>query len=459
MISLSMKMLQNTLPKIAIIGRPNVGKSTLFNMFTGKKCAIVSEISGMTRDRNIQSGKLFDLQFDVIDTAGVVPHATDQISLAMNAQSYTAIEEAELILFIVDAKSNNLNAEERVAEWIRQVFKTLKKNKPIILIANKSDAVKYENYELSSLGFGEAIYLSAAHKIGLDDLYNQLQEYMPQVSELSSQNDTNIKVAILGRPNVGKSTLVNCILGENRLITSDISGTTRDSISVKFKYKQNIIEFVDTAGSRKNKKANSEEEVLSLKHTKVAVESANIVVLVIDSQFPFDTRDLQLINYVIEQGRGLIIVINKCDLIKKALIKNFLKECIQKIGKQISESYEVIAISAITGENIKQLLSTILSVYTTWNKVITTNKLNRWLAEAVTVFPPSTIDKKCPKLSFIKQVSSRPPSFLITGTKIDLLEKHYEKYLENNIRKKFDLYSTPLRLAFKYKKNPFKNSN
>lgn len=443
------------LKKVAIIGRPNVGKSTFFNALVGKKTAIVSSIAGMTRDRNIKFGRISNLSFEIIDTAGVDCVTNSPLAAYMNEQSMKAIQDADVILFMTDAKENNLHAEMQIADWIKNTFNKINKNKPVILLANKSDTVSQENYELPLLGFGDPIYLSSVNKIGFSELYAKLLEHISSSESVKPQEETHMKLAVLGRPNVGKSTLINQILGEDRLITSSIAGTTRDSITTSITFDNRRIELIDTAGSRKNKKANSREEALAVKDTNKSVESANVIVLVIDSTAPFETRDLQLASYVIEQGKGLIIALNKCDLVK-GTIAEFVRKCKNALGAKLTNHSEILPISAKSGKNVKTLLKKTLHIYDQWNTNISTKKLNDWLRATVSMNMPSTIDKKCPKLSFIKQVSSRPPSFVIFGTKIDLLKQSYAKFLENTLRKDFLLENVPIRFCIKYKNNPFK---
>lgn len=441
------------LKKIAIIGRPNVGKSAIFNLLTSTRNAIVSDMPGMTRDRNLGVGNLLGLRFNIIDTAGVDVASRDQMALLMNKQSFNAVCEADVVLFVIDS-SAVIHEEMEIADWLR---KTMAKvgQRPVLLIANKSDNKRYANHEFFSLGFGDPIYMSAKHKLGLDGLYYQLTDLIEPLDDITTPEDA-VRVAVLGRPNVGKSTLFNCILGEERAITSDVAGTTRDAISSFITHDGVRIELIDTAGSRKNKSANSYAESLSVKITGASVAKAHVVVLVVDASSPFDVRDLQLANHVIDEGRALIIALNKCDLIKRNEWNSFVENCKQKLGRKLSESYNVVRISAIKNQNVDELLDAVIASYQEWNTFVSVNALNNWIRKAVTARPPSTIDKRCPKLSFIKQVSSRPPSFVVFGTKVSVIEKSYIRYLENSLRREFALPYTPVRISVKQKDNPFK---
>lgn len=440
------------LKKIAIIGRPNVGKSAIFNLLTSKKNAIVSDMPGMTRDRNLGVANLLGLRFNIIDTAGVDTDSKDQMALLMNKQSFNAVCEADVVLFVIDS-SAVIHEEIEIADWLRNTMAKVGQ-RPVLLIANKSDNKRYANHEFFSLGFGDPIYMSAVHKLGIDSLYYKLSELIEPAEAEEPVNA--IRVAVLGRPNVGKSTLFNCILGEERAITSDVAGTTRDAISSFITHDGVRIELIDTAGSRKNKSANSYAESLSVKITDASVAKAHVVVLVVDASSPFDVRDLQLANHVIDEGRALIIALNKCDLIKRNEWNSFVENCKQKLGRKLSESYKVVRISAIKNQNVDGLLDAVIDSYKEWNTFVSVNALNNWIRKAVTSRPPSTIDKRCPKLSFIKQVSSRPPSFVVFGTKVSVMEKSYIRYLENSLRREFVLPYTPIRISVKQKDNPFK---
>lgn len=447
--------------KIAIIGRPNVGKSTLFNSLVGKKCAIVSDISGMTRDRNVMHAYIAGMRFDVIDTAGVVIPEDSDISSLMNKQSLKAISDADIIFFTVDVKNWNFNIEFEVANWIRVAFKKLQKQKPVVVVANKSESLNFGNDEIIKLGFGNPIYISSAHKIGFAEIYNTLSELFYDLSSNNEQADLknpDIKLAIIGRPNAGKSTLINKILNEDRLVTSSIAGTTRDSIKSYFTFKNYNIEIVDTAGNRKNKKANSMEEKLSVASGERAIRESNIAILVIDTNTPFEVRDLQLANFAISEGKGLIIALNKCDLFDVTNLNKIVKNSTEHLDIKLANSYMIIPISGLTGKNINMLLSEVIRIYLKWNKDIPTKKLNNWLMKISKEKKQSEVVEKCPKLSFIRQVSSRPPSFLISGTRINMLQNNYIKYLEKNFRATFNMDYIPIRMVFKYKANPYKKN-
>lgn len=442
--------------KVSIIGRPNVGKSTLFNLLVGKKSAIVSEIPGMTRDRNVRIGRISDIVFELIDTAGVDVGAKTEMSRQMNEQSAAAVLESDVVLFTVDTSEDTTLPDSLVAEWIRTTFKEIGATRPVILLANKVDRAIQNSDTLEKLGFGRPIEMSSIHKYGLSELRDALAVHIPAspIDEIKEPKPA-IRIAILGRPNVGKSTLINTILGEKRLITTDIAGTTRDAIATYTRYNGIELEIIDTAGSRKNKNANSIEESLSLKSTKTAVELANVVILVVDSGQPFEVRDIQLAGYVIKEGRGLIIALNKCDLLPHGKWESFIAKCRSKLPEKLNNSYKIIPISATKNQNVGELLKSAIRMYDRWKTVIDTKSLNKWLEAATAANPSSSVESRVAKFSFIRQISSRPPSFIIFGTRILALASNYVRYLENSLREHFGLKYIPIRILVKQKKNPF----
>ena len=452
--------------KIALIGRANVGKSTIFNRLSKNASAIVSSIAGITRDRNETIAELSDLSFKLIDTAGVDVETKDIISNQMNKQSLEAIRDANLIFFVISAKDANLIEEKKVAEFIRRAFKETKKNKPVILVANKSENVVNENFEFESLGFGPATYVSAEHNIGFADLYTRILKYFERDLRNKNQNlQTDeedlkkIRIAIAGRPNVGKSTLINSLLKEERLITSDIAGTTTDSVTIDFKFEDQEFQIIDTAGQRKSTKISSETEKLFVAAGDRSVNSAHIVILVIDANAPFEKQDLVIANNAMNEGKCVIVALNKWDLIEKDEQAKLLTNLIDKIGDRLAKIFKIIPISALNGLNVDKLMTESIKMYNTWNKKLITNKLNLWLNLTINHNQPKPVGNQTPKLQFVKQVGTRPISIAIFGSRMDLVQESYLRYLESSLRTRFKLDYVPIRIFLRQKDNPFAKEN
>ncbi len=462
----------SSLKTVAVIGRTNVGKSTLFNCLTGRKKAIVHNRPGVTRDRREGVATLFDLKFNLIDTAGLVE--TGALAEAMWKQTEIAIEQADVLLYVIDSVLGITPQDEKLAAFLR------KKNKPVYLLANKSESKIGKNgaVEGYALGLGEPISISAEHRLGLDVLYQSLRQHIPasetakmsrrQLKKLEnaeqtsdetkadSRSDKAIKIAIVGRPNVGKSTLVNRFLGENRMLTGPEAGVTRDAISIPWTHDGKKIELVDTAGLRRSSKVDDSLEKMATADTKRSAFTAQVVILVLDADAVLEKQDLTIASQVINEGRALIIAVNKWDATKDK------KESLQRLQDKLQTSLRqvrgipAITISALTGYGLDDLMKTVFVIYEKWNKRVPTSPLNRWLETATERHPtPLAKNGRRIPMKYITQVKSRPPSFVIFSSNPSELPESYFRYLINGIRDNFDLDGVPLRLTVRKPKNPY----
>lgn len=446
--------------KVAIIGRPNVGKSTLFNRLLGRKMAIVHDKPGVTRDRMFAHAKLNDLDLEIIDTAGYEYSTTDNMEQRMWKQTQKAIEEADVALFLFDARAGIQPYDEHFANILRQ------SHKPVILLANKCEGKEQENsiHEAYKLGLGEPIPFSGEHGIGLIDLYTEL---LPLEKTLESDDDElitddeeanaqrPIQLAIVGRPNVGKSTLVNALLNDERMLTGPEAGVTRDAITSEWRWKGHEIRLVDTAGLRRQAKVADSLERLSAASTKHAAFMAQVVVLVLDADAVLDKQDLTIARKVIEEGRALVIAVNKWDIADK-------KEALDKLNYKLSTSLTqvsgvpTVTISALKKEGLDKLMSAVLKVYNKWNIRIPTAPLNKWFADVIDAYPPPLgKNKRRIKLRYITQAKTRPPSFYIFSSNPEGLPEAYLRYLANNLRETFNMGGIPLRITVRKGSNPY----
>ncbi len=398
---------------VAIIGRPNVGKSTLFNRLAGKQLALVDDRPGVTRDRREGDARLFDLEFTIVDTAGLDDVDDKSLEGRMRQQSEIAINEAQVILFVIDARAGVMPMDKYFANLVR------KQSKPVILLANKAEGKAGEAgfYESWGLGLGDPIEFSAAHGIGLDDLYENLKEHVENFVEEPEENeeddpDKPLRLAIIGQPNAGKSTLINQLIGEDRLLTGPEAGITRDAIAIDWAYKGREIALWDTAGIRKKARVRDKLEKLSVADGLRAVKFAEVVVLLIDATVPLERQDLTIADLVVREGRALVIVINKWDLIKDkpAELKNLQLE-VDRLLPQMS-GVPLITMSAESGKGIGRLMPAVMDIYATWNTRITTAQLNKWLAFQVDQHPPPAPGGRRIKLRYITQTRPRPPTLL-----------------------------------------------
>ena len=434
---------------IAIVGRPNVGKSTLFNILTGSRSAIVADFSGLTRDRKY--GNVKDSSLVLIDTGGISMEDTD-MSEAIKKQTENAIEEADSIFFIVDAIEGLLPLDEVIADLLR------KQNKRITLIINKVDNNKIEGYstEFDKLGFAETIRVSAAHNIGLSDIRTILNDFEDSQEVIESSISTDsLKISIIGRPNAGKSTLVNQLLGEERVLVSPESGTTRDSIEVPLKANSKEITLIDTAGMRRKRSIKEETEKFSVSKSVESIKKANVVILLLDSSEDIVDQDIHLLDLTLTIGRPVVIAANKLDILSKERKVELENNINRKI--RFAQYLEPHFISAKKGTGVKKLLRKAEKAYNTSIKELDTSVLNKVLKEAVFNQQPSMSGRFRPKLRYAHAGGKNPPKIVIHGNNLKELKDSYTKYLENFFRNKLSLGETPLSILYKEQTNPFKN--
>ncbi|WP_184255515.1 ribosome biogenesis GTPase Der [Rhodopseudomonas rhenobacensis] len=447
----------------AIIGRPNVGKSTLFNRLVGQKLALVDDTPGVTRDRREGQGKLGDLEFTIIDTAGLDEGAKGSLVARMQEQTEAAIALADALMFVIDARAGLTPNDRAFADFARRA------NKPVILVANKSEGRHGEIGAMESyaLGLGDPIQISAEHGEGLSDLYDALRAVMPEPDVLFDEDDEvegvseedfstrPIRVAIVGRPNAGKSTMINHLLGEERLLTSAEAGTTRDSISVEVDYKGRQFRIFDTAGLRRRSRIEEKLEKLSVADALRAIRFAEVVVLMMDSQNKFEEQDLRIADLIEREGRALVIAVNKWDLMgKQASLVAGLRADVDHLLPQV-KGVPIVAVSGLMGEGIDRLMKAIEDSYAVWNRRVPTASLNRWFEQAVETNPPPAVSGRRLKLNYVTQAKARPPSFIVFCSRADAVPESYLRYLVNSLRAFFDLPGTPVRITLREKANPF----
>ena len=446
-------------PTVAIVGRPNVGKSTLFNRLVGKRLALVDDRPGVTRDRREGEGKLLGLEFRVMDTAGFEDHDPASLPGRMRAQTEAAVREADVALFMIDGREGLTPLDEEIARWLRG------ENTPVIVAANKAEGNAGEagRMEAYKLGFGEPFALSAEHGEGLVDLFELLRPFIEREDgeedvpedEEDDDEDGPLKMAIVGRPNAGKSTLVNKMLGEERMITGPEAGITRDSITIDWNWNDRPVRLVDTAGLRKRAKVEDKLEKLSVWDTKRSIDHAEVVVLLLDATRGLEVQDLKIADQVLQEGRALVIALNKWDVAEHgSSLFNGVKAALEEGLSQL-KGVPLLTVSAKTGKGIDQLLAAAFEVRENWSRRVTTGELNRWFERAVETNPPPAPGGKRIKLRYITQVKSRPPSFVIFGTRVDQLPTSYERYLLNSMRRDLKLGPVPLRLTMRASKNPY----
>ena len=443
------------IPTVAIVGRPNVGKSTLFNRLVGKRLALVDDRPGVTRDRREGEAKLLGLTFRVIDTAGFEDEDPHSLPGRMRAQTEAAVRDADAALFMVDAREGLTPLDEEIGRWLRA------ESTPVILVANKAEGRAAESgiFESFRLGLGDPVALSAEHGEGVADLFEALRphvehEHFDGGAELD-ERDAPLKLAIVGRPNAGKSTLVNRMIGEERMITGPEAGITRDSISLDWMWEGRAVRLVDTAGLRKRAKVDDKLERLSAADTKRAIDFSEIVVLLLDATRGLEAQDLRIAAQVIEEGRGLVIALNKWDVADNAsALFNGVKAALLDGLAQLKE-VPLLTVSAKTGKGIDTILKVAFELRDSWGQRISTGELNRWFEAATEANPPPAPKGKRIKLRYITQVKSRPPSFVVFGNRTDELPESYRRYLLNALRRDLKLGAVPLRLEFRGRGNPF----
>jgi len=446
-------------PTVAIVGRPNVGKSTMFNRLVGKKLALVDDRPGVTRDRREGEAHLLGLDFRVIDTAGYEDEDPDTLPGRMRAQTSAAVRDADVALFMIDARVGVTPQDEEIARWLRS------EATPVILAANKAEGKSGETgiLEAYALGLGEAIALSAEHGEGIVDLFEHLRPHIERDEEeeaVDPEGDPTLKLAIVGRPNAGKSTLINRILSEERLITGPEAGITRDSIAVDWLWKApdgalRPVRLIDTAGMRKKAKVDDKLEKLSVADARRAIDFAEVVVLLLDSTRGLEVQDLKIADNVLQEGRALLIAINKWDIAEgPSALFNGIKAALEE-GLSQARGVPLLTVSGRTGKGIDALLGAAFEVRETWSKRVSTGQLNRWFEGAIEKNPPPAPGGKRIKLRYITQVNTRPPSFVLFGTRVDELPDSYLRYLVNGIRKELGFGAVPVRLQARASRNPF----
>lgn len=439
---------------IAIIGRPNVGKSTLFNRLVGRRLALVHDQPGMTRDRREGEGSLFDLSFQIMDTAGLADPDTSELTKSMMDQTLSTIAASDLILFVVDGREGCTPYDQELAQLLRR------QKKPILVLANKCEG-RHGHLGLSdalSLGLGGVIPVSAEHGEGLTELYEALKAYVPAEEELSEETEStqkSLQLAIVGRPNVGKSTLINQLIGEDRLLTGDMPGVTRDSITLDWEHQGRRIQLTDTAGMRKKGRVTVSAERLAVMDTHRTIQFAEVVIVLIDATTPLEKQDLTIASDVAEEGRAMVLALNKWDLVKDK--DKQMKEVQRILENQLTQVRGIpcIPISAIHGKNLNKLLDAVFQVYEAWNKRLPTAKLNQWLQHVVGQHPTPAVSGRRIRLKYMTQIKTRPPTFALFASQAGELPDAYIRYLINQMRKDFDLPGVPLRIYMRQGKNPF----
>lgn len=432
-------------PIVAIVGRPNTGKSTLFNKIAGSDISIVKDTPGVTRDRIYAEAEWEGKNFTMIDTGGIEPDTSDVILASMREQAETAIDTADVIIFLVDGKTGLTDADGEVAQMLR------KSKKPVVLVVNKIDNVAKQTndiYEFYNLGLGEPFAISAANQTGLGDMLSEVTKRFPENAGTDEDEDTP-RIAIVGKPNVGKSSIVNKLLGENRVIVSDIAGTTRDAIDTRVKKDGRDYIFIDTAGIRRKSKIKEQLEHYSIVRTVTAVERADVVLLVIDASEGVTEQDAKIAGIAHERGKGIIIVVNKWDLVEKD--DKTMNEHTKKIRNTLSfmPYAQILFISAKTGQRMPKLYDMIDIVIQNHALRISTGVLNDILAEAVALQQPPTDKGRRLKIFYITQVSVKPPTFIIFVNSKKLMHYSYQRYLENKLREAFGFTGTPLRFIIR----------
>jgi GTPase len=451
--------------RVAIIGRPNVGKSTLFNRLVGRKLALVDDEPGVTRDRREGDARLADLAFTIIDTAGLEEGDPETLAGRMRAQTEEALKDCDAILFVVDSRSGLTAADRHFASAVRRA------GKPIIVVANKAEGAGARDgvYEVFGLGLGDPIAFSAEHGEGLGELYNALVAVLPPAARVGEDEESNteplilgeeedgteldlakpLRIAVLGRPNAGKSTLINRVLGQERLLTGPEPGITRDSIGLDAEWGGRRLKIFDTAGLRRRSRIVGKIEKLAVADALRAVRFAEVVVLLLDATIPFERQDLTLADLVEQEGRALVIGLNKWDLIdNKSDRARELRAEADRLLPQLRGA-RVIPVSGLTGSHVDKLMEAIIATDAIWNMRISTGRLNRWLQPVVDETPPPAVSGRRVKIRYMTQPKARPPFFVLFGNSVASIPESYKRYLVNGLRETFGLFGVPIRLSLR----------
>jgi GTP-binding protein len=470
--------------RLAIVGRPNVGKSTLFNRLVGRKLALVDDTPGVTRDRRVHAAKLYDLRFEVIDTAGLEDAAAASLEGRMRAQTETAIAEADAILFLIDSKVGLMPDDRTFADLVRRT------GKPVVLVANKAEArgAQAGMLEAWELGLGEPVPISAEHGEGMPDLREAIVAALgeerafahekeeaqvaaaasepligediddPDAEDVPEYDATKpLRIAVVGRPNAGKSTMINALIGEERLLTGPEAGITRDSISVDWEWRGRRMKLFDTAGLRRKSRVQEKLEKLSVADGLRAIRFAEVVIVVLDATIPFEKQDLQIADLIVREGRAPVIAFNKWDLIENP--QEALAELREKTARLLPQARGIraVTVSAETGRGLDKLMEAVEATHRIWNRRVSTGKLNRWLEGILAHHPPPAVAGRRLKIKYITQVKTRPPGFVISCSRPEAMPQSYVRYLVNGLRDSFDMPGVPIRVALRTSDNPFAN--
>jgi GTP-binding protein len=465
---------------VAIVGRPNVGKSTLFNRLVGKKLALVDDTPGVTRDRRVHEARLYDLEFDVIDTAGLEVAAASSLEGRMRAGTELAIAEADLVLFVIDAKVGLTHDDRTFADLVRR------SGKPVVLVANKAEARGAQAGMLEGweLGLGEPIPISAEHGEGMPDLREAIIEAVgeerafgededdvaplsdqpligediedPDAEDIPPYDPTKpMRIAVVGRPNAGKSTLINSLIGQERMLTGPEAGITRDSISVEWTWANRLVRLYDTAGMRRKAKVQEKLEKLSVQDGLRAIRFAEVVIIVFDATIPFEKQDLQIVDLIVREGRAPVIAFNKWDLIDNPQEKLAeLREATARLLPQV-RGIRAVPVSAETGRGLDKLMTAVMATHEVWNIRISTGKLNRWIERILAHHPPPAVAGRRLKIKYITQAKTRPPGFVLSVSRPEAMPQSYIRYLVNSLRETFSIDGVPIRMILRGTDNPF----
>jgi GTP-binding protein len=440
---------------VAIVGRPNVGKSTLFNRLAGRRLALVHDLPGVTRDRRETEAEVGDICFRLIDTAGLEVAARESLADRMRMQTESAVRESDLILFVMDARAGVTAADRHFAQILRS------SGKPVTLVANKSEGRSSDSGFLDaySLGFGDPVAVSAEHGLGISDLADAIREAMPKADRLKEREEEAaekpLHIAIIGQPNAGKSTLVNRLIGKERILTGPEAGTTRDSIAVDWTWRGRKIRLADTAGLRRKAKTVGKLEKLSAGDALRVIRFAEVVVLVMDATAPLEKQDLQLASLIADEGRALVLALNKWDLVKdRAARLKTLKADLEETLAQL-RGVPMVPVSALEGEGLDRLMEAVLAMHKTWNARVPTAGLNRWLLAMTEKHPPPAVSGRRVKLKYLTQSKTRPPTFYLSCSRPEALPDAYRRYLVNGLREDFNLAGVPIRLMLRKQENPY----
>ena len=449
-------------PTVVIVGRPNVGKSTLFNRLVGKKLALVDDQPGVTRDRRAGDASLLDLDLTIVDTAGFEDEPAATLAGRMRKQTDAAIEEGDVILFVIDARVGVHPDDRHFANIVR------KSGKPVILLANKAEGKGglAGAYDAFSLGLGDPLPFSAEHGEGIGELHEALKHYIgvededrdPWADEPEAEAEVSgkpLRIAIVGRPNAGKSTLINTLIGEDRLLTGPEAGITRDSIGIDWEWRGRKVKVFDTAGLRRKARIEEKLEKLAASDALRAVKFAEVVVVLLDATIPFEKQDLSIVDLVEKEGRALVIGLNKWDLIedRQARLAELREKC-DRLLPQV-KGCPLVTVSGLAGEGVDRLMQAAFNAAEVWNRRASTSSLNRWLEGALSAHPPPAVSGRRIKIRYMTQPKSRPPYFAVFGNQLSSLPEAYKRYLINGLRETFELPGVPIRLSFRTSENPY----